>query len=98
MQRIEGVPQQTVTPSDEHLERIRSEREKVRAAKSRRLPGTDGLLAVQQCFVWPVTGGLAVCMEVSAFITGPPEHLITAWMLPDPGNTCFGARGRGNLV
>ena len=32
--RVEGVPQRTVTPPPEQLERIRHEREKVRAAKS----------------------------------------------------------------
>ncbi len=59
VQRIEGVPQQTVTPSDAHLERIRVERQKVRLAKARRLSRTDGLLAVQQGFVWPVTGRIS---------------------------------------
>lgn len=35
IQRVEGVPQQTVTPDLEHMERIRRERELVRAAKDK---------------------------------------------------------------
>ena len=72
VQRIEGVPQQTVTPSEEHLERIRAERDKVRAAKSRRLPNTDGLLAVQQGFVWPVTGRISGVYGSQRIYNGTP--------------------------
>ena len=72
VQRIEGVPQQTVTPSDEHLERIRAEREKVRAAKSRRLPSIDGLLALQQGFVWPVTGRISGVYGSQRIYNGTP--------------------------
>ena len=72
VQRVEGVPQQTVTPSDEHLERIRVEREKVRAAKSRRLPSTSGLLAVQQGFVWPVTGRISGVYGSRRIYNGTP--------------------------
>ena len=72
VQRIEGVPQQTVTPSEEHLERIRAERDKVRAAKSQRLPNTDGLLAVQQGFVWPVTGRISGVYGSQRIYNGTP--------------------------
>ena len=72
VQRIEGVPQQTVTPSEEHLERIRVEREKVRAAKSRRLLSTDGLVAVQQGFVWPVTGRISGVYGSQRIYNGTP--------------------------
>jgi hypothetical protein len=72
VQRIEGVPQRTVTPSEEHLERIRAERDKVRAAKSRRLPNTDGLLAVQQGFLWPVTGRISGVYGSQRIYNGTP--------------------------
>ena len=72
IQRVEGVPQQTVTPSDEHLGRIRAERERVRAAKSHRLPSTDGLLAVQQGFVWPVTGRISGVYGSQRIYNGTP--------------------------
>ena len=72
VQRIEGVPQQTVTPSEEHLERIRAERDKVRAAKLRHLPNTDGLLAVQQGFLWPVTGRISGVYGSQRIYNGTP--------------------------
>ncbi len=59
LQNITGVPQQTVTPSEAHLERIRMEREKVRAAKALRLARDDGLNALQSGFRWPVTGRIS---------------------------------------
>ena len=58
-QTITGVPQQTVTPSEEHLARISNERATVRRAKSRRLARSDGLRAVQNGFSWPVTGRIS---------------------------------------
>ena len=72
VQRIEGVPQQTVTPSNAHLERIRAEREKVRAAKARRLQHTDGLLAVQQGFAWPATGRISGVYGSQRIYNGTP--------------------------
>lgn len=72
VQRIEGVPQQTVTPSDAHLERIRTEREKVHAAKARRLLHIDGLLAVQQGFAWPVTGRISGVYGSQRIYNGTP--------------------------
>jgi len=72
VQRIEGVPQQTVTPSDAHLERIRAERQKVRAAKARRLPLTAGLLALQQGFIWPVTGRISGVYGSQRIYNGTP--------------------------
>ena len=72
LQNVTGVPQQTVTPSDEHLERIRVEREKVRAAKARRLARTDGLVAVQQGFVWPVTGRISGVYGSQRIYNGTP--------------------------
>ena len=59
LQTVNGVPQQTVTPSEEHLERIRAERVKVRNAKAQRLARDDGLRAVRDGFVWPVTGRIS---------------------------------------
>ena len=47
LQEITGVPQQTVTPNEEHLERIRAERAKVRRAKAQRLSRDDGFRAVR---------------------------------------------------
>lgn len=72
LQNITGVPQQTVTPSEEHLERIRVEREKVRAAKARRLKSADGLSAVQAGFSWPVTGRISGVYGSQRIYNGTP--------------------------
>jgi murein DD-endopeptidase MepM/ murein hydrolase activator NlpD len=72
VQRIEGVPQQTVTPSDEHLDRIRRERETVRRAKAKRLGRDDGLRAVQGGFRWPVTGRISGVYGSQRIYNGSP--------------------------
>ena len=41
IQRVEGVPQKTVTPSAEHVDRILREQALVNAAKARRLTRPD---------------------------------------------------------
>ena len=72
LQNITGVPQQTVTPSEEHLARIRSEREKVRAAKALRLARDDGLNALQTGFSWPVTGRISGVYGSQRIYNGTP--------------------------
>ena len=77
LQTITGVPQQTVTPSDEHLERIRAERAKVGFAKAQRLPLDDGFRAVRDGFIWPVTGrisGVYGSQRIYNGAPGPPHH------------------------
>ena len=72
LQNITGVPQQTVTPSEAHLERIRSEREKVHAAKALRLMRNDGLNAVQAGFSWPVIGRISGVYGSQRIYNGTP--------------------------
>ena len=72
LQNITGVPQQTVTPSEAHLERIRMEREKVRAAKALRLARDDGLNALQSGFRWPVTGRISGVYGSQRIYNGTP--------------------------
>ena len=72
LQEITGVPQQTVTPSEEHLERIRAERAKVRAAKAQRLARNDGFRAVRDGFIWPVTGRISGVYGSQRIYNGTP--------------------------
>ena len=72
MQNITGVPQQTVTPSEAHLERIRLEREKVRTAKAMRLARDDGLNALRSGFRWPVTGRISGVYGSQRIYNGTP--------------------------
>ena len=72
LQEITGVPQQTVTPSEEHLERIRAERAKVRTAKAQRLALDDGFRAVRDGFAWPVTGRVSGVYGSQRIYNGTP--------------------------
>ena len=72
LQEITGVPQQTVTPSEEHLERIRAERAKVRIAKAQRLSRDDGYRAVRDGFVWPVMGRISGVYGSQRIYNGRP--------------------------
>jgi len=72
LQEITGVPQQTVTPSEEHLERIRAERAKVRTAKAQRLALDDGFRAVRDGFTWPVTGRISGVYGSQRIYNGTP--------------------------
>ena len=57
--RVEGVPQRTVTPPAEQLERIRREREKVRSAKSRRIENEGFLRQSKPACRGPLRDGSA---------------------------------------
>ncbi len=59
IQRVTGVPQQTVTPPPEQLERIRREQALVDAAKARRLPRPDLLQDALAGFQWPALGPIS---------------------------------------
>jgi murein DD-endopeptidase MepM/ murein hydrolase activator NlpD len=70
--RVEGVPQRTVRPPKEQLERIRREREKVRAAKDRRIARPDWLMQVAGGFQWPATGRISGVYGSQRFYNGEP--------------------------
>ena len=72
LQEINGVPQQTVTPSEEHFERIIAERAKVRTAKAQRLSRDDGVRAVREGFIWPVTGRISGVYGSQRIYNGTP--------------------------
>jgi len=59
VQRVTGVPQHTVTPPPEQLERIRREQALVDAAKARRLPRRDLLQGALAGFQWPAPGPIS---------------------------------------
>jgi len=77
IQRVEGVPQQTVTPPPEVLERIARERELVNAAKARHLARPDLLADALAGFRWPVEGrisGVYGSQRVYNGIPGNPHY------------------------
>ncbi|MEQ8514412.1 MAG: M23 family metallopeptidase [Chromatocurvus sp.] len=72
IQRVEGVPQRTVTPPPEQLERIRRERALVAAAKRRRVERPEWLLQVDGGFDWPATGRISGVYGSQRFYNGTP--------------------------
>ena len=72
--RVEGVPQQTVTPSEEHLERIRKERVLVGAAKGQRLQRPDLLQNALAGFEWPATGRISGVYGSQRIYNGTPKN------------------------
>ncbi|MDO8862143.1 M23 family metallopeptidase [Haliea sp. E1-2-M8] len=74
IQRVEGVPQQTVTPPPEVLERIARERELVSAAKARRLARPDLLADALAGFSWPVQGRISGVYGSQRVYNGTPGN------------------------
>ncbi len=68
IQRIEGVPQRTVTPDPEDLERIRREAALVAAARKNSRGATDFAVG----FAWPVTGRISGVYGSQRVYNGTP--------------------------
>lgn len=68
IQRVEGVPQQTVTPDPEHLQRIRREAQLVRDARSKSHAGTEFMAGFQ----WPVQGPISGVYGSQRVYNGTP--------------------------
>lgn len=70
IQRIDGVPPETVSPPEEAMERIREEVELVREARRRDDPRTDFL----DDFIWPVTGRITGVYGSQRVYNGEPRR------------------------
>ena len=70
IQRIEGVPQKTVTPSQEQLERARKEAADVWRARQRRIDATDFMAS----FIWPLTGTITGVYGSQRVYNGEPRR------------------------
>lgn len=74
IQRVNGVPQQTVTPPPEQLERIRREAALVRAAKAKRYFRPDWFLAVMEGMSWPAIGPISGVYGSQRVYNGTPGN------------------------
>jgi murein DD-endopeptidase MepM/ murein hydrolase activator NlpD len=70
VQRIEGLPQEKVTPPEAVLTRIREEGERVAAARSRDDPRTDFV----DGFVWPLEGRITGVYGSQRILNGEPRR------------------------
>jgi len=73
IQRVDGVPQKTVTPSQEHLDRIHRERLLVSAAKGKRLQRPDLIRNALAGFAWPATGPISGVYGSQRIYNGTPR-------------------------
>jgi hypothetical protein len=74
IQRVEGVPAQTVNPPEEQLARIRREGALVSRARSERLARPDLVAAVLAGFVWPVEGRISGVYGSQRYYNGEPKR------------------------
>jgi hypothetical protein len=88
VQRVDGVPQQTVTPNEEELQRIRAEAALARGA--RQVDSAEPLFRTG--FVWPVIGPISGVYGSQRILNGEPRapHRGIDVAAP-PGRTCTGA-------
>jgi len=69
IQSITGVPQQTVTPSPEQVQRTREEAARVYQARQQVLPATDYKID----FIWPLTGRITGVYGSQRIYNGEPR-------------------------
>jgi murein DD-endopeptidase MepM/ murein hydrolase activator NlpD len=74
IQRVEGVPQKTVTPPPEQLERIRREQALVNAAKARQIVRPDFLEGALAGFQWPTVGPISGVYGSQRYYNGAPGN------------------------
>lgn len=72
IQRVEGVPQKTATPSKEHQARIARERALVSNAKARQIDRPDLLKEALSGFDWPAIGPKSGVYGSQRFYNGVP--------------------------
>jgi murein DD-endopeptidase MepM/ murein hydrolase activator NlpD len=73
IQRVEGVPQKTVTPPPEQTARIKRERALVGVAKGQRLQRPDLLQGALSGFAWPVQGPISGVYGSQRYYNGEPR-------------------------
>jgi murein DD-endopeptidase MepM/ murein hydrolase activator NlpD len=70
IERVDGLPPQTVTPDPEALERIRQEAARVAAARARR----DARVDYAAGFAWPATGRISGVYGSQRILNGEPRR------------------------
>lgn len=70
IQRVEGVPHETVTPDPKHLERIRNEASRVRQARAEKSEREDFL----GDYIWPVEGPITGVYGSQRYFNGEPRQ------------------------
>jgi len=74
IQRVEGVPQETVTPPPERMARIRREATLVANARAPSLQRPDLIEGVLAGFTWPAQGPISGVYGSQRFYNGEPRN------------------------
>ena len=106
IQRVEGVPQKTVTPPNDVLERIARERALVRKAKAQRIERPELLEAVRAGLSWPATGRISGVYGSQRFYNGTPGSphygvdvaVPTGHPVVAPGPACTASSSSGRSI
>jgi len=72
IQRIDGLPEKKVSPSEEALERIRRESEQIEAARTQ--ARQNETLYIGQDFSWPLTGRISGVYGSQRILNGKPRR------------------------
>lgn len=94
IQRIEGVPQKTVTPDPEHLQRIRREAALVRKARSQ----SGALAEFATGFAWPAQGPISGVYGSQRVYNGTPGNPHYGLDVAAPSGTPVAAPVAGVVV
>ena len=70
IQKVDGLPQQTVTPDPAQLARIREEGERIRAARR----ADTALLGFAQSFIWPARARISGVFGSQRILNGEPRQ------------------------
>jgi murein DD-endopeptidase MepM/ murein hydrolase activator NlpD len=69
IQRVDGLPQQTVTPNEEELQRIRTEA--AQASEARKIDSAEALFRTG--FIWPAAGPISGVYGSQRILNGEPR-------------------------
>ncbi len=72
IQRIDGLPDRKVSPSEEDLERIRRENERIEAARARARRNDE--LYLNNAFSWPLSGRISGVYGSQRILNGEPRR------------------------
>jgi len=93
VQRIDGLPPQTVTPGEAELERIRADAALLAAARERNTGGSGFLGA----FVWPAQGPISGVYGSQRILNGKPRSPHRGVDIAAPRGTPVGAMAQGEV-
>lgn len=98
IQRIEGVPQRTVTPPPEQQERIRREAALVRTAKAQRIARSDWIKQIAGDFQWPLEGPISGVYGSQRVYNGKPGNPHYGVDIAQPNGTPVYAPAAGRVT